>query len=64
MEMKISIRAARVNAGLTQTEAAAKIHVSKATICSWERGNSSPTLRKLLPLCEAYNVSLDQLILP
>lgn len=38
--MAITLRAARVNAGYTQMEAANKIGVSKESISNWERGVS------------------------
>lgn len=37
-EFKISLAAARVNAGLTQDEVAKRMHVSKTTILNWEKG--------------------------
>lgn len=41
--MKVSLKAARVNANLTQIEAAKKLNVTKDTIANWEnycRGRS------------------------
>ena len=35
---KISLAAARVNAGLTQAETAEKMGVTKRTIINWEKG--------------------------
>ena len=34
--LKISLAAARVNAGLSQAEVADKLHVSNRTVISWE----------------------------
>jgi len=47
---------------LTQEEVAKKIHVSRATISSWEVGRTSPDIEKLIVLSTLYNFSLDQLI--
>ena len=43
--MAISMRAARVNAELTQVEAAKIIGVAPNTISRWEKGISSPTFK-------------------
>ena len=42
-KFQISLAAARVNAGLTQVEAAEKAHVSNKTINNWENGKVSPS---------------------
>lgn len=38
--LKISLKAARINANLTQQEVADKIKVSKHTIINWEKGKT------------------------
>ena len=61
--MKMTLKAARVNAGLTQEEAAKSIGVTKNTIYRWEIGVSSPSFKRLHTICEVYGVdSLDDLI--
>lgn len=61
--MKITIKAARVNAGLSQKEASKKIGVSKDTIGNWERGKSFPST-KLIPVIEkVYNIEYDYIFL-
>ena len=37
-DFKITLAAARVNAGMTQEEVAKEMHVSKNTIVNWENG--------------------------
>lgn len=61
--MQISLRAARVNAGLTQKEAAQAVGVNISTIGSWERGRTSPKGVLLLALCDRYGVSVDAIFL-
>jgi len=57
---KISLAAARVNAGLTQEEVAKAINKNKATIVSYEKGETIPTydivekLEKLYGICKDY----------
>ena len=36
--MKISLKAARVNANFTQQEVANKLQISKHTVINWEKG--------------------------
>lgn len=60
---KVSLRAARVNANMTQTEAAEAIGVDKTTILRWEQGKSYPDYFKLESLCKAYDVPIDNIFL-
>lgn len=60
--MRITLAAARVNAGLSQREAAEKIGVSRTTIQSWESYKTSPDGDAILRICEAYDVSMNNLI--
>lgn len=62
--MKISLKAARVNAGLTQKEAARRASVASLTLINWEKERTAPTIVQLLNLCKIYGVELDDLILP
>lgn len=61
--MQITIKAARVNAGLKQSEAAAKIGVNTATIINWEKGKTSPTSVQLQRLLDVYGISVDSIFL-
>ena len=54
--MAISMKAARVNAELTQVEAAKIIGVAPNTISRWEKGISSPTVKYIRPIVEAYGL--------
>lgn len=58
-EFKISMKAARVNAGKTQEELAKALNVSKQTIVSWETGKTSPTVEKARKYCEICNAPYD-----
>lgn len=59
--VKISLRAARVNAGLSQKEAAARLGVSNKTLGNWEKGITFPPADKILEICKLYSVSYDNL---
>ena len=61
---KITLRAARVNAGYTQDELAEKLKVSRATVNAWERGRADLKPHHLYAFCYATGVSEDDIILP
>lgn len=54
--MKITLKAARVNAGLTQKDASKAIGVSNQTISSWERGISYPSVIDMENMRKVYNI--------
>lgn len=62
--MKISLKAARVNAGLTQTQAATKAGKNKMTISNWENGKNPIDSFSLEKLCTIYGVTIDDIFLP
>lgn len=60
----ISLAAARVNANMTQEEAAKAMNVSKSTIVNWEKGRNSPKYSQMVRLCEIYQMPMDYIFLP
>lgn len=58
---KITLAAARVNAGLDQKEAAAQLNISNTTLGKWEKGESFPTADKIPEICELYGVHYDHI---
>ena len=58
-DFKISMRAARINAGKTQEEVATALKVSKKTIISWEKGKTSPTVEKAREFCHFCGIPYD-----
>lgn len=56
--MKITLRAARVNAGLTRQEAAKKIGVTFMSIANWEKGKAIKR-KHLEKLLEVYGVKIE-----
>ena len=56
---KISLAAARVNAGLIQEVAAVKLNVTPETLRSWERGNTVPGYDKFMEICRLYDYPAD-----
>lgn len=62
--LQISLAAARVNAGMTQEQAAKKMKVSKQTIVNWEKGKAEPKISQINELCDLYKIHLDNIFLP
>lgn len=56
---KITLAAARVNAGLTQEDVAKALKVSNKTVSSWENGTSYPNAEQIEKLCELYGMHYD-----
>jgi transcriptional regulator with XRE-family HTH domain len=52
----------RKRKGWTQAELAERIDAGQNTISKWEKGLSSPSIPKLLQLCEVFGVASDYLI--
>jgi DNA-binding XRE family transcriptional regulator len=59
---KITLKAARVNAGYKQKEVSELLDISNKTICSWEKGKTVPKVDMVNKLCELYKVNYDDLI--
>lgn len=62
--MQITLKAARINANMTQTEAAAAIGVTDKSISNWEIGKNSIKMDALSALAKVYNVAISDIILP
>lgn len=56
---KITLKAARVNAGLTQQEVANQLDVALSTVRNWENGTTTPKLAYFVKLCQLYNMPMD-----
>lgn len=59
--MRITLKAARVNKGLTQTEVATAMDVARETVGRWEKGITRPKLEQIEPLCALYGVKYDDI---
>lgn len=62
--LKISLKAARTNANMTQSYVAENIGVSPVAIYNWESGRSYPAADKFNELCQLYGISMDDISLP
>lgn len=60
--MRVTMRAARVNANLTQTEAAKALCVGVKTVQNWEAGVTSPRADKVQDICALYKCNISDII--
>lgn len=61
MDEKITLKAARVNVGLTQEEVAKEMKVSLPTIARWENESGEVRMKYALKLCELYKKNIDDI---
>ena len=62
--MAITMKAARVNAGLTQKEIAKRLGVSPVTYWKWESGQVEPRLSKYQQFCEVCGLRTEDIFMP
>lgn len=62
--LKITLAAARVNAGYSQDEVARELSVSKSSIVNWEKGRTTPPPLYMKALLDLYKISADNIFLP
>lgn len=67
--MAMHIKAARVNAGLTQADVCAKLKecgfiTAKSTLVSWEQEKTFPTVPIFKALCRIYGCEMDDIFVP
>ena len=62
MSVKITIPAARKNAGLSQKDLGRICGVSESTVRNWEKGRTEPTVSEAMKICEAVGLHYDNII--
>lgn len=55
----ISLKAARINADLTQEQVKERTGFARSTLINWESGKTSPRYADLLTLCELYGIPVE-----
>lgn len=58
---RVSIKALRIDRGMTQEELAKALNVTKKTVGSWEQGKTRPKLDKIEAICETLGVTYDSI---
>lgn len=60
--MAITLKAARVNAGMTQREAARALKINKNTLANYENYKTSPSIEKAHEIAKLYGYPWQELI--
>ena len=60
--MKITMKAARVNAGLTQGEVCAELGINKGTLISYEKYRTIPDIAIAKAMAKLYGLSVNDII--
>lgn len=63
-EIKISLKAARVNKEMSQERVAKMLNVTRQTIINWENGKTVPGIPELTMLSSIYEIPQDYIFLP
>ena len=63
-DFKISLTAARINAGYTQKDVAKQMHINKQTIVNWEKGKIVPGIPEMEMLSRIYRIPQNNIFLP
>lgn len=59
--MKISLKAARINAGLLQSDVARELGVYIKTVSNWETGKSRPRPDMIERICRLYGRKFEEI---
>lgn len=59
--MEITIKAARINAGMTQTEAAKALGIGKSTLLNYEMYRTIPDINTAIRMAELYGTTVDRI---
>ena len=62
--MKVSMKAARINAGLTQKDVCDAVNIAESTLIRWEKNETFPTAPQLVKLCDLYKCRVDDIFIP
>lgn len=60
--MGMTLKALRVNKGLTQEQLAKELNVTSDTISNWERAITFPNVIQIKSITDFYQVSFDDII--
>ena len=61
MSIKISMAAARLNAGLTQKDVCRELGISKTTLVNYEKGRTIPDCKVAGELSNLYKIPVDNI---
>lgn len=59
--MQISLKAARVNANISQEDAARLLKISKGTLASYEKYKTAPSMERAQQVAALYGVDVNDI---
>lgn len=59
--VKITLKAARINAGIKQEDAAHELEIASSTLSFIENGIASPRFELVERMCELYNIKIENI---
>lgn len=62
MKFNEKLQTIRKNAGMTQTDLAEKLNVSRQAVSRWEMGSAMPDIENLIAMSDLFGVTLDNLL--
>lgn len=62
MKINEKIYSLRKQSNLSQEELADKLNVSRQTVSKWELGESNPDSDKIVPICELFGITTEELL--
>lgn len=62
MDLGKKIFELRKSKNLSQEDVAGKLNVTRQTVSKWETNQSTPDFDKIVPLCNLYGISTDELL--
>ena len=60
--MQIQLKAARINAGLTQCKAAKELNLSKSTLSNYEAYKTKPNIETAKKIAKLYGLTINDII--
>lgn len=58
---KITLRAARINAGLTQMQVSKSLGIAPATLSGWEKNSTKLSFLEAIKLAKLYHIQPDNI---
>lgn len=62
MNLGVKLYNLRKNKNLSQEEVADKLNVTRQSVSKWETGESKPDIDKIIPICELFDISTNELL--
>ena len=56
MDLRLSLKGARANAGASQEDVAKALGITAQTVCRWENGKNAPNIYQYQELCDFLGV--------